>query len=453
MRAGDLTLTRRGAVLGMAAVGTGLALARPARADVAGKSIAVIGAGMAGLAAAGALARLGADVTVYEARARIGGRIFTSRLWSNFPCDLGASWIHGPRGNPLSKLAKAAGAAMVQTRYDSAAAFAGGHQINNDADPWALAEAAHDLANDLPKDISLQAALMRLPQMKGQSRAQKDRLAATIHLGIEHEYGGDWRALSARYFDLGHSFGGEDVLFAQGYDALVEYAARGLDIRTGAEVTRLRARAAGVEIGFAAGQTITADGAIVTLPLGVLQAADVTFDPPLAPARQAAVGALGMGLLNKVFLRFDTLPATPAVDWLEKLDAPYDSFPEWVNLAHVLGVPALLGFNAAASADAFEARSDAGTIAAATEALRAMFGSAFPAPLDAQITRWRADRFARGSYSFHAVGAAQTARADLGGADWDGRIAFAGEACSRDHPSTVHGAWLSGLDAADALLT
>jgi predicted NAD/FAD-dependent oxidoreductase len=46
------------------------------------------------------------------------------------------------------------------------------------------------------------------------------------------------------------------------------------------------------------------------------------------------------------------------------------------------------------------------------------------------------------------LGAARTARADLAGADWDGRIVFAGEACSADYASTVHGAWMSGLEAA-----
>ena len=42
--------------------------------------------------------------------------------------------------------------------------------------------------------------------------------------------------------------------------------------------------------------------------------------------------------------------------------------------------------------------------------------------------------------------------AALAGTDWDDRLAFAGEATSTDHPSTVHGAWLSGLAAADALV-
>jgi monoamine oxidase len=117
----------------------------------------------------------------------------------------------------------------------------------------------------------------------------------------------------------------------------------------------------------------------------------------------------------------------------------------------VLDVPALLGFNAAARADEMESMSDAATIAAATDGLRGMFGSRFPAPITAQITRWRSDPLARGSYSFHRLGADKRARADLAGSDWDGRIAFAGEAASPDYAATVHGAWLSGQAAAQKL--
>lgn len=443
-----MTLSRRSilsrTLAGLAAFG----LASPARAKIAGKSVAVIGAGMAGLAAAGALARAGANVTVYEARTRIGGRVVTSTLWPDLPCDLGASWIHGPIGNPIKKLAKAAGAATVRTRYESAAAFAGGKEVDNEIDPWEWTEAARKSASRAAADMSLKDALIALRVMKVKTAADIEALAAAVHLAIEHEYGGDWGSLSARYFDMGEEFAGEDVLFPQGYGALASYAAKGLAVKTGAEVTRLTPRDKGVQIDFAGGQSIRADAAIVTLPLGVLQSGRVAFDQPLARARQAAIDTLGMGLLNKVFLRFDKKPDIPAVDWLEKLDAPRKLFPEWVNLAHALGAPVLMGFNAAASADDLERASDSATVSAATDALRAMFGSRFPTPIASQITRWRADPLALGSYSFHALGAARTARADLAGADWDGRIVFAGEACSADYASTVHGAWMSGLEAA-----
>lgn len=437
---------RRG-VMGLLAM---LPFGRTARA-AGGRHIAVIGAGMAGLAAAQALAQAGATVTLYEARSRIGGRVWTDRSWPGLPVDMGASWIHGLKGNPITALAAEAVATLHPTDYESAAAFGAGRERPYPAEPWDMLEAAQKRAGKAETDTSLRAAVEALPRWAKMTGPERDAFRAAVHRMVEHEYGADWDDLSAWSYDEAGAFAGGDALFPQGYDQLASHAAQGLDIRLGAKVRAVTATRDGIRLTFADGTQTEADAMVCTLPLGVLQSGDVTFDPPLAPERQEAIASLGMGLLNKCWLRFDAPPPVPAADWILNLGPPADLWPEWVNPSAAKPAPLLLAFNASPRADEVEAWDDAATLASARDALRGMFGAAFPAPVAAQVTRWRADPLAYGSYSFHAIGTGADTRRALAGLDWDGRLAFAGEAASPDHPATVHGAWLSGLAAAQAL--
>ena len=95
-----MTISRRSLLAASLAL-----VACPLRAARSGR-VAVIGAGMAGLACARRLAGAGFATVVLEARDRIGGRIRTDRRWSDLPVDLGASWIHGVSGNPVVDLAR-----------------------------------------------------------------------------------------------------------------------------------------------------------------------------------------------------------------------------------------------------------------------------------------------------------------------------------------------------------
>lgn len=437
-----------GGVLGGVLAGSLAAGAGRAASGVAGKRVVVVGAGMAGIAAARDLVAAGATVTVLEARDRIGGRVWTSGLCRDLPVDLGASWIHGVRGNPLTVLADAAGLARVATEYESAAGFAGGF-ADEAAEPWDIIEAAQDGAEERQ---SLRDAVMAGAAWAAMDGAARGALRQFVHRAIEQEYGGDWGALSALHFDAGTAFGGGDMLFAGGYGALAAGLARGLDIRLGHRVVAVRMLARGVALDLAGGAGIEADHAVITLPLGVLQAGAVRFSPALATGRDAAIAALGMGLLNKCWLRFDRAPPVPDVDWIENLGPTAPLWAEWVNGGRALGAPVLLGFNAADTARALEPLDDRATVALAVQSLREMFGSRFPAPVAAQVTRWGRDPLALGSYSFLAAGSSPDDRAALSGADWDGRIVFAGEAASVDHASTVHGAWESGAAAARLML-
>ncbi len=413
----------------------------------------VIGAGIAGIAAARALKDAGRTVTVLEARDRIGGRIHTSRLWPDVPADLGASWIHGADGNPLTSLAAAAGATTMMTSYENAQLhLAEGLRatgVRGGGEAWAsgVVETAIAAARRADEDKSLRAAIDGVSPPARRSAVQRAQLEFHLAGTYEQEYAGAAEQLSAWSFDDDEVFSGEDLLFPGGYDQIPRFLARGLDIRLNAVVSEVRWGANGVELQLSTGHTLRADQVIVTVPLGVLKIGAIRFTPDLPRSKREAIAGLGMGLLNKHFLRFDRVFWPGDYDWHELVKETPGRWSQWVSLAKT-GAPVLMGITGAEAARAIEPLDDRAIVAEAMDAVREMLGTAAPGPAGWQLTRWNADPFAQGSYSFNAVESGRAHRRELARAEAGGALRFAGEACSDAYPGTAHGALLSGRAAA-----
>jgi len=407
---------------------------------------------MAGLGAARTLADEGYDVLILEARDRLGGRVWTSRQWPDLPVDLGASWIHGITDNPITALADAIQAPRVATSYDSSILYkANGQPLDTGGetqldDLWKQIKKTLKQAQEAETDQSIQAAIdanFKPHKLDNKTRVFLDFL---LNSAIEQEYGGDTSELSAYWYDNDEAFEGEDVLFPQGYGAIAESLAQGLPLELQQRVTAIRYGEQGVEVTTDRG-VFQADRAIVTVPLGVLQQGSISFDPPLPSPKQQALQSLGMGVLNKCYLRFDQPFWPPEPDWIEYLAPTKGQWVEWLSLYPSTQKPLLLGFNAAQFGRELEARSDREIVAQALATLRQIYGSAVPDPLGYQITRWAQDPLAGGSYSFNGLGTQENTREQLAAPLGD-RLFFAGEATSSEYFATVHGAYLSGLRAA-----
>lgn len=161
-------------------------------------------------------------------------------------------------------------------------------------------------------------------------------------------------------------------------------------------------------------------------------------------------------MLNKVALVFkEAFWSSHRSDFFGRLvgDPSRDRglFFLFFNGASCAGPPALFAIAAGDAAVRLEELSDGEASEQALCALRSIFGaSTVPPPVSVHVTRWRSDRFARGSYSYVKTGS-RGGDYSAAGQPVDGRLFFAGEHTSEEHPATVVGAHLSGVHAAHAV--
>lgn len=407
--------------------------------------VLVVGAGAAGVAAARTATRAGAETVVLEARARIGGRVHTDHAWG-VPIERGASFVHGHDGNPLHALAAELGVSTTPARHDERALWAAdGERWPSDrfaaarADFLSRVEAARRVALAAEEDLSLAEALRRVDPDPSAERSWSMRWWETI-MAIELD------GLSARHWDHDEELPGEDHVLPGGYAELLERAAEALDVRTEHRVARVDHGPGGIRARLTSGEVLEARAGIITLPLGVLRAGTVTFAPALPPTTRGAIARLGVGTLNKVVLRFRERCWPAGATHLGRIGVR----PGFTSMEpHGLG-PVLIAWEAGERARRREVDDDEACVRSAHRRLERTLARAVPDPIAAQVTRWGSDPCAIGAYSHLPPGAVPEDRDAL--ATPVGPLRFAGEATHRAYPATVHGAWLSGVREAEALL-
>jgi monoamine oxidase len=192
---------------------------------------------------------------------------------------------------------------------------------------------------------------------------------------------------------------------------------------------------------------VAAEQAIVTLPTGVLAAQEDLFFPALPDKTEAACN-LPLGLADKLFIALDGAeefaPNSRVFAHTDRVaTASYQIRP--------FGRPMIEVYCGGSHAAALETGGERAFFDFAAEELGGLFGSGFARRIKPIAMHcWGGDPFAGGSYSFALPGQADC-RATLA-APVDGRLFFAGEACSKGDFSTAHGGWFTGTAAAEAAI-
>jgi monoamine oxidase len=437
------------------------------------KPVVIIGAGVAGLAAATKLGQSGIPVIVLEARDRIGGRVLTQRdSAGNAPIELGAEFIHGLPAEIWNLLP-----ASEIEEVDGENWCVSGHELSP-CNFFSQVDSILDAMDDsLPDESFLDFLERKFPNPHHDARLDYAKQRAIKYVSGFNAadpglVGVHWLVAEMRVEEKiqGHrSFrsrnGYADLMNV--FRAEIERCDINIQTNTVVESIVWKPGTAQVKAYSEKGSSaFTTPQVLVTLPLSLLKISQeigaIEFIPPLPQEKIASLDKLEMGKVVRIVLRFrhrfwetvaGTHDETKTLSNMSFLLSDDEFFPTWWTTMP-RREPAIVGWAPFQSAEKLSGKDEATVVQQALQSLSRLLGVSvenLESWLDAaHFHDWQTDPFSRGAYSYAKVGAdgAQQALA----APVQNTLFFAGEATDTfGNNGTVHGAIASGYRAAQEI--
>ncbi|CAC5388620.1 KDM1B [Mytilus coruscus] len=414
------------------------------------KQVIIVGGGIAGLAAARKLQNTGQyAVNVLEARReRYGGRIFTDRssfkLARGMEVDLGTNWLNSMvKDNPLAKIVsdgelEVKSAGSVQLHFPEKGQVYTGDDANKIfTEFYKITLQAMKKAADSGKDLDLKKAIQSV--LRDEETVADKTLLSSV---LESHYTMSLSGHSTQLFDPKKEFGW-DTGVIDGFDQIV-------DMRTKkGEHTFCRTK-----------ETSTTDRGEQDKKqsFGVLKTETVIFDPPLPKGWKKTIESIGIGFSNKLVLQFNKVFWPEDIGIFTLVTSNQDDMgmlQTWVNLHRYVNKPLLMGMLHDQAAVRFENMTDNEIKENAINILTKLFGEEKMKDITITIvtkSKWISDNKVLGTTSYPKVGILPEMFDSLTKPVCP-YIYFAGEYTSLEHMNTAHGAYMSGIRAADQIIS
>ncbi|XP_066283182.1 uncharacterized protein [Branchiostoma lanceolatum] len=430
--------------------------------------VVVLGAGMAGISAAQSLNQSGlTDFVILEGTGRVGGRVRNVQL-DGRTVEISGNWVYGTSDdNPIWRMLETDNMTCIDTSQNGIKVRnSSGHDVTSQ---WLTVAASFGKSTKAVRDLAVVRNATGQPDMPLRAAVKLGGWNPTSSMEKAVEYSGSdiffgekpdvsslLRGLLYPTFDGATLFLTDQRGFVYIIQQMAEsfLAENDQRLRLNKTITTIQRADDGVTVTTKDGSSYTADFAIVTFSMGVLQANSVEFVPGLPDWKREAISRVRMVVYTKIYLKF------PSKFWDDEANIQYIGgrrgyYTVWQNMEaeglFPAGTNILLVTVVDDEARRVEAQSDEATQAEVMGVLRNMYGAGIPDPTDILVPRWEQDPFFRGSYANWGVGIDDEELRKLQ-APVAGRLFFAGDGTG-PYFGSLHGAFLEGARVAGTIAT